>query len=153
MYCIYREHILPRGVEKAMGKPEHNELRRRLASQASGVVVEVGFGAGLNLPFYSDDVCAIHAVEPAKLNQKLARKRIDRCEIPVHFTGLDGEQIPLDAGSIDTVQKIYAAGCRLDVDIEAEVRKSGFAIERVENYYMKGPRYASYMYEGVAVSV
>lgn len=84
------------------------------------------------------DVCAIHAVEPAKLNQKLARKRIDRCEIPVHFTGLDGEQIPLDAGSIDT---------------EAEVRKSGFAIERVENYYMKGPRYASYMYEGVAVSV
>lgn len=42
-------------------------------------------------------------------------------------------------------------GCHLDRDATAEVRRAGFAVERVRNFYLpKSPRFAGYMYLGAA---
>jgi acetyl esterase/lipase len=61
-------------------------------------VVEIGFGSGLNIPFYPMAVSRVAAVEPAELGWKLADKRVTATRIPVERSGLDG-QLPEEAVS------------------------------------------------------
>ena len=57
-------------------------LRRRVCEGLVGDVVEIGFGSGLNIPFYPDNVSHVAAVEPADLGWKLGGKRL-RARVPV----------------------------------------------------------------------
>jgi len=52
---------------------------------------------------------------------------------------------------LNPIHGIYAGGCRLDVLIDAEIRRGGFAFERLEKYVGRpgGPIIAS-MYRGIA---
>lgn len=67
----------------------------------SGVVVEPGFGSGLNLDHYPDEVTKVYAIDPATLGQKLAAKRLARSSVDVEFVGLDGQELPLEDNSCD----------------------------------------------------
>lgn len=51
---------------------------------------------------------------------------------------------------LNPVQKIIGGGCELVRPIDRLVREAGFRVERLENYYMKGPKVACYLYEGAA---
>jgi ubiquinone/menaquinone biosynthesis C-methylase UbiE len=67
----------------------------------TGDVVEIGFGSGLNLPFYPDRVDRVSAVEPSEVAWKLAGKSVDATGIPVERAGLDGQSLPLADASFD----------------------------------------------------
>lgn len=43
-----------------------------------------------------------------------------------------------------------AGGCHLNRSIDDLIRSAGFAINRIDTFYVAGPRPYSYMYEGVA---
>lgn len=100
---LYRSQVLPRCMARAMGTEELAKHRERAFGAVSGRVLELGFGAGLNLPYYPAEVSAVLAVEPALINRKLARKRIDASPIPVEWVALEGESLPVESGSVDTV--------------------------------------------------
>ena len=100
---FYRSQILPRCMALAMGNDGLGEHRKRAFGAVSGRVLELGFGAGLNLPYYPEEVSTVLAVEPALVNKKLARKRIDASPIPVEWVSLEGECLPVESGSVDTV--------------------------------------------------
>ena len=51
---------------------------------------------------------------------------------------------------LDPLQKRLVGGCRLTVPIDDRLAEAGFAVERLETFYMKGPRINSYIYLGVA---
>ncbi len=98
---IYREHVLPRIVNAACGMKSSEPLRERVCAGLTGDVVEIGFGSGLNIPFYPDRVDRVTAVEPSDVGWKLANKRVTATSIPVQRAGLDGQSLPFADASFD----------------------------------------------------
>ncbi len=99
---LYGERVLPRIVNVACGMKSSNVLRDRVCEGLHGRVVEIGFGSGLNVPFYPGSVVGVAAIEPAELGWKLAAKRVADSPVPVERSGLDGQSLPLDDDSCDT---------------------------------------------------
>lgn len=95
MRQVWEEKVLPRVIDRAMRGPSIAAWRRRCLVGARGVVVEPGFGTGLNLPELPAEVTKIFAVDPATIGQRLATERIAASGIDVEFVGLDGQHLPL----------------------------------------------------------
>ena len=98
---IWREQLLPRAIDVALGTSDVTRWRLKCLQGISGVVVEPGFGSGLNLAHMPAEVTKVYAIDPAVVGQKLAADRISDSPIEVEFVGLDGEKLPLDTDSCD----------------------------------------------------
>ncbi len=99
---IYGDQIVPRLVDVACGMGINDPQRKRACAGLHGRVVEIGFGSGLNVPFYPDTVTSISAVEPADLGWKLAGKRLAKATVPIERAGLDGQALPFADNSFDS---------------------------------------------------
>jgi SAM-dependent methyltransferase len=99
---LYGEHVLPRIIDVACGLKGVEPLRRRVCAGLEGDVVEIGFGSGLNVPFYPPAVTRVAAVEPADVGWKLAGRRLRATSVPVQRSGLDGQALPFPDDSYDT---------------------------------------------------
>ena len=100
--AIYREKILPRLINVACGMKTSNPHRERVCEGLHGRVVEIGFGSGLNVPFYPSSVSDVSAVEPADLAWRLAERRVSASPIDIERSGLDGQSLPFEDGTFDT---------------------------------------------------
>jgi SAM-dependent methyltransferase len=101
MMGFYSERILPHIINVSGGFKSLEPLRRRACAGLAGDVVEIGFGSGLNIPFYPPDVTRVAAIEPADLGWKLAGKRLSATSVSVQRSGLDGQALPFEADSFD----------------------------------------------------
>jgi ubiquinone/menaquinone biosynthesis C-methylase UbiE len=104
---LYREHVLPRIVDRACGTADLRAWRERAAAGLSGTVVEIGFGSGLNMACYPAEVDLVYAVEPVALARRLAEPRIASSAVEVRHVGLDGEHLPLDDDSCDAALSTF----------------------------------------------
>jgi ubiquinone/menaquinone biosynthesis C-methylase UbiE len=98
---LYGEQVLPRIINVACGLKGAAPLRRRVCEGLEGDVIEIGFGSGLNVPFYPEAVQRVAAVEPADVGWKLAEKRLRATSVPVERSGLDGQSLPFPDNSYD----------------------------------------------------
>jgi ubiquinone/menaquinone biosynthesis C-methylase UbiE len=92
---------MPWVLEGALRYPGIGTERRKQLAGVSGDVVEIGFGSGLNLPYYPHGVRRVVGVEPDRRVSKLGRKRMDRAPFEVDLIGLKGEEITADSASFD----------------------------------------------------
>ena len=99
---FYENRVLPKVVDKMLDNDEVEQYRKRVCAGLNGVVVEIGFGSGLNVPFYPPEVERVLAVDPAMLGRELAADRLEASTIPVEFVGLDGQSLPVDDESADS---------------------------------------------------
>jgi ubiquinone/menaquinone biosynthesis C-methylase UbiE len=100
---VYEKYLLPRLIHCGMRSKVATAERRRVIPLASGTVLEVGVGSGLNLPFYGPKVQRLHALDPSRELWKMARKRVREVSFPVDFLAASAERIPLEDVSVDTV--------------------------------------------------
>jgi SAM-dependent methyltransferase len=98
---FYGTAVLPRILNATGGVKELDPLRRRVCAGLAGDVVEIGFGSGLNVPFYPAAVTRVTAVEPSDVAWRLAGERLRAAAVPVQRAGLDGQSLPFADGSYD----------------------------------------------------
>jgi ubiquinone/menaquinone biosynthesis C-methylase UbiE len=100
---FYGDQVLPRLTNVVLCNQEFGAIRERVASALSGEVLEVGFGSGLNVPYYPSRVRRVQAVDPSTVGRKLAEKRVAESRVPVKYLDLDGDSLAVATGSIDHV--------------------------------------------------
>lgn len=98
---IYGQQVLPRVINLACGMAPGNPLRERVCAGLVGDVVEIGFGSGLNVPFYPAAVRHVAAIEPSDLGWKLASARVAASPVKVERSGLDGQALDFADDSFD----------------------------------------------------
>ena len=104
---LWEERCFPVLCSFGMGGSGFREQRPHATRGLAGRVLEIGFGAGHNLPHYPPEVTEILALEPSAVSQRMAHKRIEACPHPVRFVGLCGEEIPLEDDSVDAVLSTF----------------------------------------------
>ncbi len=105
---FYAKHIEPMVVTCACGMKAIARERAKIVPEASGRVLEIGFGSGHNAPYYDQRaITHLYALEPSPEMRQRAQKRIGELPFPLEWLDLPGENIPLDDGSVDTVLVTY----------------------------------------------
>ncbi|MGB3573568.1 MAG: class I SAM-dependent methyltransferase [Phormidesmis sp.] len=103
MTGLYSRLIFPRLLELSMRSEAMDSYRQQLLAEVSGDVLEIGFGTGLNLPYYPAAVTSLTAVDPNEGMNAIAQKRIEASPIPVKTVTLSGENLPMPDASFDSV--------------------------------------------------
>ena len=99
-------------IDRGMSGEEIEKLRPSVIEKASGVVLEIGAGSGLNLPFYKN-ISKLYFLEPSKGLMEMARKRAKGITFPIEFLEAGAERIPLPDTSVDTVVSTWTL-CSID---------------------------------------
>jgi ubiquinone/menaquinone biosynthesis C-methylase UbiE len=100
---FYSHFILPRLINFAMSSNEITRFREKVIPSARGVVVEVGIGSGLNLPFYGSAVTRVLGVDPSAELLAMARPKAERLSFPVELLHQKADGLPIDDRRVDTV--------------------------------------------------
>jgi ubiquinone/menaquinone biosynthesis C-methylase UbiE len=124
--------VVPRFLDLMMNNKDIAEERQKCLAGVSGAVLEVGFGSGLNLPFYPDQVEKILAVDPSSEGAKLARKRIAKSRVPVEYVALEGEKIDAPDASFDSVVSTFTL---------CTIPDPGAALQQVRRVLKPGGRF------------
>lgn len=104
----YDQRVLPSLINLVCSAKPTRKQREKIVPRATGDVLEIGFGSGLNLPHYDrDKVRRIWGLEPSDGMRRLARDAVDTALLDVELIGLPCDEIPLDDNSVDTVLVTY----------------------------------------------
>jgi SAM-dependent methyltransferase len=101
---FYSRYIFPRLLDRMLGVPELGRYRQEALAAARGRTLEIGFGTGLNLPYYPDAVTELVVFDSEKMLAGRVQRRIAACPIPVVNMQLDAQgRLPFDDGAFDSV--------------------------------------------------
>lgn len=100
---IYSRHVFPHLLDWIMSQPAFMAAREELLETVQGDVLEIGFGTGLNLAYYPEEVESLTTVDVNPGVHRLAQKRLATSRLPVKFELVSGEHLPMPDNSYDAV--------------------------------------------------
>ena len=104
MSSFYSRKILPGLLTCACSSPPMMKQRAKIVPSASGRVLELGIGMGLNLAFYNPAaVTTVVGVDPSPELRALAEGAPRAPGLTVEVAEGTAEALPFEAGSFDTV--------------------------------------------------
>ena len=116
-----------------MSSKELHPLRKKSLRNVSGRVLEIGFGTGLNLPFYPKDVEELHAVDVNPEMTPKALERIEKISIPVQHHVISGEALPMKNDSFDFVVGTFTLWSIVEIE-QAQSRRVGEFCDQVVGF-------------------
>ena len=104
MASFYERHILPHVIGCACGARPIQRQRAKIVPKASGQVLELGIGGGLNLAFYDPArVASVTGVDPSEGLRQIAEAAPRPAGLRVDVLEGEAENLPFDAASFDTI--------------------------------------------------
>jgi ubiquinone/menaquinone biosynthesis C-methylase UbiE len=101
---LWERYVVPPLINCACGVKPIQKQREKVVPGASGRVLELGMGSGLNLPFYdAAKVTSLEAVEPSEGLRKRGEAAGAAAAIPTHIVDGRGEALPYEPGAFDCV--------------------------------------------------
>jgi ubiquinone/menaquinone biosynthesis C-methylase UbiE len=143
---FYRDQVLPRVQDKIMDRKPMRGVRERVCAGLTGDVVEVGFGTGLNTPYYPPEVSKVFAIEPSQVCMRIAAPRVERSAVAVESAGLTGERLDLPSERFDAALSTWTLCTIPDVETALtelrRVLRPGAALHFVEHGHAPDARTA-----------
>jgi ubiquinone/menaquinone biosynthesis C-methylase UbiE len=101
---FYERHILPHVIGCACASRPIQRQRAKIVPLASGRVLELGIGGGLNLAFYDPArVASVTGVDPSEGLRQIAKAASRADGLKVEVLEGEAESLPFDTGTFDTV--------------------------------------------------
>ncbi len=113
---FYQERVLPILIDLSMRQRRHADYRRRIVPAATGRVLEVGIGSGLNLPLYGADVTELIGLDPSPKLLAMTREKARDSGRTVGLIEGRTEAVPLETHSVDTVVTTWTMCSIRDVE-------------------------------------
>ncbi|MGB3691753.1 MAG: class I SAM-dependent methyltransferase [Spirulinaceae cyanobacterium] len=113
---FYSKVVFPRLLDVVMSDQELATYRQELLADVRGKVLEIGFGTGLNLPYYPDNIEKITTIDANSGMNKLAQKRIQASSLKVEHRVLNGESLPMENNSFDSVVSTWTLCSIVNID-------------------------------------
>ena len=105
---FYDKYILPKVLNCTCASKPIRYQRDKIVPLAEGVVLDVGIGSGLNVPFYNKSkINYLYGLDPSKELLDIAKSIAKENQLEVDFLQCSAESIPLPDKSIDTVLITY----------------------------------------------
>lgn len=100
---FYSEKIFPYLLDWSLSDATFNKYRQEILAEVAGEVLEIGFGTGLNLSYYPEEIHKIITVDRNPGVHQLAQKRIEKSSITVDCRVISGENLPMADKTFDSV--------------------------------------------------
>ena len=100
---LYDRWVLPPILDLVMRQRPLQKYRREVVAAATGRVLEVGVGSGLNFPLYDKRVETVFGIDPSPRLLAVARRRAAGAGVRAEFLQGSASAIPLADNTMDTV--------------------------------------------------